>query len=169
MAVHSHHVISCPAGRQQSLLKGQHDQIVGLLMLVAALVLCLVPMAQQDGAKDAQVNEVIVGTIVLFAAGSRLYRGAGIRSDVIVGLCGVWLIASPFVLGLQKTSFYESNRVYDVVLGSVLVLLALAGGLLLRAAKRQERTAEVVGTRSVGRKPTTAVESSDSDQPPLDN
>ncbi|MEU7068108.1 hypothetical protein [Streptomyces sp. NPDC046161] len=169
MAVHSHHAISRREGRQQSLLKGQHDQIIGLLMLVAALVLCLAPMAQQDGAKDAQVNEVIVGTIVLFAAGSRLYRGAGSRSDVIVGLCGAWLIASPFLLGLQKTSIYDSNRVYDVVLGSVLVVLALAGGLLLWAAGRQEHSAGDPGTRSVGRKPTNAVESSDRYQPPPDN
>ncbi|MEU6894751.1 hypothetical protein ABZ934_23635 [Streptomyces sp. NPDC046557] len=138
MTVHSHHTIARASGRE-TLSKGWHDDILGLLMLLAALVLCLAPMAQQDGPKDAQVNEVVVGTIVLFAAAARLYHGAGVRSDVLIGLCGAWLVASPFVLGLQKTAVGESNRVYDVVIGGVLVLLALVGLALLRAAGHAER------------------------------
>ncbi|MFF1560853.1 SPW repeat protein [Streptomyces sp. NPDC058279] len=139
MTVHSHHsVAQARVSGGKSLRRSQHDDILGLLMLLVALVLCLAPMALQDGPKDAQINEVIVGTIVLFAAGSRLYRGADMRSDVIILLCGAWLVASPFVLGLQKTAFTDSNRVYDVVLGAALIVLALVGMALLRAAKRSE-------------------------------
>ncbi|MGW7102385.1 SPW repeat domain-containing protein [Streptomyces sp. NPDC054838] len=137
MTVHSHHSVAQVSGIK-SLRRSQHDDILGLLMLLVALVLCVAPMALQDGPKDAQINEVIVGTIVLFAAGSRLYRGADMRSDVLILLCGAWLVASPFVLGLQKTAFAESNRVYDVVLGAALIVLALIGMALLRAAKRSE-------------------------------
>ncbi|MEW2417026.1 hypothetical protein AB0953_25300 [Streptomyces sp. NPDC046866] len=122
---------------RQTMLKGLHDQIVGLLMLIVALVLCMVPMVQQDGAKDAQVNEAIIGTVVLFAAASRLYRGSGMRSDLVVGIAGAWLVASPFLLDVQKTSIYASNRVLDIVLGSALVLLAAIGLLLMWAGRRQ--------------------------------
>lgn len=64
---------------------------------------------------------------------------------------------------MQKTSFFDSNRVYDVVLGSVLLVLALAGGLLLWVAGRHERSRGAVGTRSARGKLTTAAGSENSD------
>lgn len=131
--------VTAPVARQ-GLRKAQHDQLVGFLMLLVALVLCAVPMAQQDGAKDAQVNEAIVGTVVLFAAGSRIYRGAGARSDLIIGAAGVWLLASPFLLSLGKTSVYGGNVAYDMALGSTLVLLTLIGLLLARPMRPWSRS-----------------------------
>ncbi|MFD3538386.1 hypothetical protein ACFWUQ_02650 [Streptomyces sp. NPDC058662] len=119
-------------GRAASLHKAQHDQLIGFLMLLVGLVLCVVPMAQQDGAKDAQVNEAIIGTIVLFAAGHRVYRGAGLRSDLIVGAAGAWLVASPWLLALGKTSVYGGNKAYDIALGSALIVLSLIGAFLAR-------------------------------------
>ncbi|MFJ6797321.1 hypothetical protein [Streptomyces sp. NPDC091268] len=117
------------------LRKAQHDQLIGFLMLLIGLVLCAVPMAQEDGAKDAQVNEAIIGTIVLFAAASRVYRGAGVRSDLIIAVTGAWLLASPWLLSLGKTSVYGGNKVYDMALGSALLLLALIGIVLLRSRR----------------------------------
>ncbi|MEU4732007.1 hypothetical protein [Streptomyces sp. NPDC023588] len=138
MSAHIHHPGTQRDYRRQALRQGLHDQVVGLLMLVTALVLCLIPMVQQDGSKDGQVNEAVIGTIVLFAAASRLYRSSGMRSDLIVGAAGAYLLASTFFLGLQKTSIYPSNRVLDIVLGSALILLAAVGTLLQRAGHRHQ-------------------------------
>ncbi|MBT2443762.1 hypothetical protein J7E93_27425 [Streptomyces sp. ISL-36] len=117
--------------------QGAHDQILGLLMLAAAAVLVLWPMATQDGPKDAQVNEVFVGLVVLFLAGKRIYRGSGLRSDAVIGLAGVWMIASPFVLEAQDTAVHTANRVVDIAAGSVLVVLSLLSVLLVRLDRKR--------------------------------
>ncbi|MGW7329012.1 SPW repeat domain-containing protein [Streptomyces sp. NPDC054840] len=135
-----------------ALRKAQHDQLIGGLMLLIGLVLCAVPMAQQDGAKDAQVNEAIIGTIVVFAAGSRVYRGAGVRSDLIVAVAGAWLLASPWLLSLGRTSVYGGNKAYDVALGSALVILALIGLVLLRGRPARKTRAASSVTRGQGRR-----------------
>ncbi|MFF4169647.1 hypothetical protein [Streptomyces sp. NPDC001744] len=111
--------------RAHVMRQGIHDQILGLLMLLASVVLLLFPMATQDGSKDAQVNELIVGLVVAFAAGARVYRGGGVRSDALVGLAGVWLILSPFVLDTRNTAVPTASRTLDIVIGSVLVVLSL--------------------------------------------
>ncbi|WP_030722277.1 SPW repeat domain-containing protein [Streptomyces sp. NRRL F-2580] len=134
-----------------ALRKAQHDQLIGGLMLLIGLVLCVVPMAQQDGAKDAQVNEAIVGTIVVLAAGSRIYRGAGVRSDLIIGVAGAWLVASPWLLSLGETSVYGGNKAYDVALGSALVILALIGLVLLRGRPDKKPQAPSSVRRGQGR------------------
>ncbi|MFC8791380.1 SPW repeat domain-containing protein [Streptomyces cinereoruber] len=111
--------------RTHVLRQGVHDQILGLLMLAVSVVVLLFPMATHDGPKDAQVNELVVGLVVAFAAGARLYRGGGVWSDAVVGLAGAWLIASPFVLDAQNTAVHTADRMLCIVAGSVLVVLSL--------------------------------------------
>ncbi|CAL9623673.1 hypothetical protein SUDANB120_05927 [Streptomyces sp. enrichment culture] len=124
------------ADAQHILRQGFHDQILGLLMFIAATALWVVPMATQSGPKDAQVNEAVVGILLTFVVGRRLYLGGGVRSDVVVGLCGLWMIVSPFVLGLQKTAVDRASLILDVAVGSVLVLLSAISLLVLRADRR---------------------------------
>ena len=137
MAVyHSHHAV--PSTQAHAYRKGIHDQVIGLVMLVASAALWIVPMATQDGAKDAQVNEALVGGFLMFVVGLRIYRGGSRRSDAIVGLAGLWLIASPYVLGLQETAVDNGSRVLDIAVGSVLVAASLISLLIMRADRRAE-------------------------------
>ncbi|RSS51114.1 hypothetical protein [Streptomyces sp. WAC06614] len=126
------HALLTPRERAHALRRGWHDQILGALMLGASLALVLVPMATQDGPKDAQVNEMVVGVILIFVTGRRLYRGGGVLSDVVVGLGGLWMIVSPFLLDLQNTAADHATRVLDIAVGSVLVVLAAISLLVLR-------------------------------------
>ncbi|MFD3534867.1 hypothetical protein [Streptomyces sp. NPDC058664] len=121
------------------LRRGAHDQIMGLLMLAVSVLLLLMPMATQLGPKDAQINEMLVGLVVAFTAGRRLYRGAGPRSDVVVGLAGVWLIVSPFLLDAQNTAVHTADRMLALMAGSVLVALSLVS-LLIWRLDRNHRT-----------------------------
>ncbi|MFG2772768.1 hypothetical protein [Streptomyces sp. NPDC048350] len=114
------------------LRQGVHDQVLSALMLIVGIVLLVVPMATQTGPKDAQVNEFVVGLIVAFTAGIRLNRGAGVRSDVVIGLTGAWLIVSPFLLDAQNTGILAANRTLAFAAGSVLVVLSLASLLVWR-------------------------------------
>ncbi|MFF5638792.1 hypothetical protein [Streptomyces sp. NPDC012825] len=126
--------------RSHVLRQGAHDQILGLLMLVTSVVVLLFPMATQDGPKDAQVNELVVGLVVAFAASTRLYRGGGLWSDAVVGVAGAWLIASPFVLGAQNTAVHTADRMLCIVAGSVLVVLSLVSAAVWwsdRAARQK--------------------------------
>ncbi|NXY93238.1 SPW repeat protein [Streptomyces sp. BR123] len=118
--------------RAHVLRQGFHDEILGLLMFAAALALWLFTMITQDGPKDAQVNEAFVGLVLMFVAGRRLYRGGGVLSDVVIGLGGLWMIASPFVLGLQNTAMNSGTRIFDIAVGTVLVVLAAISLLVLR-------------------------------------
>ncbi|MFD8410996.1 hypothetical protein ACFV2Q_04415 [Streptomyces sp. NPDC059650] len=100
-----------PQGRAHVLRQGFHDEVLGLPMFAAALALWIFPMITQDGPKDAQVNEALVGLVLLLVTGRRLYRGGGVLSDVVIGLGGLWMIASPFLLGLQDTAMTNDTRV----------------------------------------------------------
>ncbi|GAA3389223.1 SPW repeat domain-containing protein [Streptomyces roseoviridis] len=112
------------------LRQGAHDQLLGLLMLVVSAVLLLMPMATQTGPKDAQINEMLVGLVVAFTAGRRVYRGGGLWSDAVVGLAGVWLVISPFVLDAQNTAVHTADRMLAIVAGGVLVVLSAASMVL---------------------------------------
>ncbi|MFD3870034.1 hypothetical protein [Streptomyces sp. NPDC058623] len=107
-------------------------------MFAASAALWIYPMATHDGAKDAQVNEAVVGTFLMFVVGLRLYRGSSWRSDAIVGLAGVWMIVSPFVLGLQDAAVDSGSTVLDIAVGSVLATASLISLLILRADRRAE-------------------------------
>ncbi|MBX9427429.1 hypothetical protein [Streptomyces lateritius] len=122
------------------LRQGAHDQILSVLMLVVGVLLLAVPMATQVGTKDAQVNELVVGLIVTFTAGTRLYRGAGVRSDAVVGVAGVWLIVSPFLLDAQNTGIHTADRVLSFAAGSVLVALSAVSMLVWRLDRKRTRT-----------------------------
>ncbi|MFI8910233.1 hypothetical protein ACIGW4_01225 [Streptomyces sp. NPDC053513] len=67
-------------------------------MPAVSVLLLVMPMATQAGSKDAQIDEMLVGLVVAFTAGWRVYRGGSLRSDAVVGLAGVWLLVAPFVL-----------------------------------------------------------------------
>ncbi|MEU0404327.1 hypothetical protein ABZ318_29710 [Streptomyces sp. NPDC006197] len=121
------------------LRQGAHDQILGLLMLAVSVLLLVMPMATQVGPKDAQMNEMLVGLVVAFTAGRRIYRGGGLWSDAVVGLAGVWLLVSPFVLDAQNTAVDTADRTLAIVAGSVLVVLS-AASVLLWWLDRRRRT-----------------------------
>ncbi|MFD6363591.1 hypothetical protein ACFWFX_27665 [Streptomyces roseolus] len=121
------------------LRRGAHDQILGLLMLAVAVLLLLMPMATQVGPKDAQINEMLVGLVVAFTAGWRIYRGGSLRSDAVVGLAGVWLLVSPFVLDAQNTAVHTADRMLAIVAGGVLIVLSVASALLWRLDRKRTR------------------------------
>ncbi|MEU2118139.1 hypothetical protein ABZ567_21440 [Streptomyces sp. NPDC016459] len=129
--------VSDPA---HTLRQGAHDQVLGLLMLAVGVLLVLMPMATQLGPKDAQVNELLVGLVVAFTAGRRMYRGSGPWSDAVMGIAGVWLVVSPFVLDAQNTAVHTADRMLAFVTGGVLVVLSLVSALIWRLDhKRRSR------------------------------
>ncbi|MGW0118589.1 SPW repeat domain-containing protein [Streptomyces sp. NPDC003327] len=128
------------------LRQGAHDQLLGLLMLAVAVLLLLMPMATQVGPKDAQINEMLVGLVVGFTAGWRIYRGGSLRSDAIVGVAGVWLLVSPFVLDAQNTAVHTADRMLAIVAGSVLIILSVASALLWRLDRGRTRRSTTDGT-----------------------
>ncbi len=134
---HSHHT-AVPPAQAHAFRQGIHDQVIGVVMLAASAALWIFPMATHDGAKDAQVNEAIVGGFLMFVVGLRLYRGSSWRSDAIIGLAGLWMIASPYVLGLQTTAVDNGSRVLDIAVGCVLVTASLVSLLIVRADRRAE-------------------------------
>ncbi|MGW5852032.1 SPW repeat domain-containing protein [Streptomyces sp. NPDC055254] len=139
---HSHHT-AVPPAQAHAFRQGIHDQILGIVMFAAAAALWVFPMATHDGAKDAQVNEAIVGGVLMFVVGLRLYRGSSWRSDVIVLVAGLWMIAAPFVLGLQDAAVDSGSQVLDIAVGSVLVATSLISLLILRADRRAGETKAV--------------------------
>ncbi|MEV7442849.1 hypothetical protein AB0O22_17115 [Streptomyces sp. NPDC091204] len=134
---HSHHT-AVPPAQAHAFRQGLHDQVIGIVMFAASAALWIFPMATHDGAKDAQINEALIGTLLMFVVGLRLYRGSSWRSDAIIGLAGLWLIASPYVLGLQKTAVDNGSRVLDIAIGCVLVTASLISLLIVRADRRAE-------------------------------
>ena len=139
MAIHHSHHAPVPTAQAHAFRQGIHDQVIGVVMFAASAALWIFPMATHDGAKDAQVNEAIVGAFLMFVVGLRLYRGSSWRSDAIVGLAGLWMIASPYVLGLQKTAVDNGSRVLDIAVGCVLVTTFLLSLLIVRADRRAGR------------------------------
>ncbi|MFC9583621.1 hypothetical protein ACFVJ8_12445 [Streptomyces yangpuensis] len=129
---HSHHA-AVPAAQAHAYRQGLHDQVIGLVMFAASAALWIYPMATHGGAKDAQVNEAVIGAVLMFVVGLRMYRGSTWRSDVVIGLAGLWMIASPFVLGLQDAAVDNGSRVLDIAVGSVLATASLISLLILRA------------------------------------
>ncbi|MFD3550434.1 hypothetical protein ACFWUW_33450 [Streptomyces sp. NPDC058655] len=138
MAIYHPHYTDIPSAQAHAFRQGIHDQVLGVVMFIASAALWIFPMATHDGAKDAQVNEAIVGAFLMFVVGLRLYRGSSWRSDVIIGLAGLWMIASPYVLGLQKTAVDNGSRVLDIAVGSVLVVTSLISLLIVRADRRAD-------------------------------
>ncbi|MGW0366953.1 SPW repeat domain-containing protein [Streptomyces sp. NPDC002990] len=140
MALYHQHHSPVPQERRHLFRQGIHDQVLGMVMLVAAVALWAYPMAIHDGPKDAQVNEAVVGTVLTLVVGRRLYRGGSWRSDVVIGLAGLWMIASPFVLSLQKTAVDTGSTILDLAMGTVLVLAAALSLLVLRTDRRANDT-----------------------------
>ncbi|MFJ8669835.1 hypothetical protein [Streptomyces sp. NPDC093600] len=132
MSSYSHHHVTRDQETAERFRHALHDELLTLPMLLAAVALTVGPFVSQLGPKDAQVNEALVGLILLFVVGRRLYRGSGLRSDIVVGVLGAWMIASPFVLDLQNTAVAEGNWILDLTAGSVLVVFAGASMLTMR-------------------------------------
>ncbi|MET9435790.1 hypothetical protein [Streptomyces sp. NPDC006551] len=132
MSSYSHHHVSRDQETAERFRHALHDELLTLPMLLAALALTLGPFVSQLGPKDAQVNEAMVGLILLFVVGRRLYRGSGLRSDLVVAVLGAWMIVSPFLLDLQNTAVAEGNRILDLTAGSLLVVFAGASMLTMR-------------------------------------
>ncbi|MFD3700351.1 hypothetical protein ACFWUZ_30210 [Streptomyces sp. NPDC058646] len=138
MAIYHPHHTAVPPAQAHAFRQGIHDQVLGVVMFIASAALWIFPMVTHDGAKDAQVNEAMVGAFLMFVVGLRLYRGSSWRSDAIIGLAGLWMIASPYVLGLQETAVDNGSRVLDIAVGCVLVTASLVSLLIVRADRRAE-------------------------------
>lgn len=125
----------------QSLMRAQRQQIIGLLMLLGAVVLFVAPwiVGYPDTAKDAHRNELGVGMIVFFIALSRFFRYPGKWPDLVVLAAGAWMIASPWVIATQDTEVFDGAQVIDVVVGTVLMVLASLSLLLLGLTRRHEK------------------------------
>jgi hypothetical protein len=123
---------------KRGLRKAQHDEIIGFLVLFIGVALFFLPflVGEPDAARDAHVNESVVGVVLVFTASRRLYAGGGWLSDAVILVAGAWLLASPFVMEALGDTVVAESRVYDVFLGSVLVVLAVTALALLHAARR---------------------------------
>jgi len=123
---------------KRSLRRAQRQQIIGLLMVISAAVLFIAPWiaGYPDTAKDAHRNELAVGLVVLLLAMARFARYPGKVADLVVLIAGVWMIASPWVLDLQKTEVFDGTQVIDVAVGIVLMVSAALSLLLLALSER---------------------------------
>jgi type II secretory pathway pseudopilin PulG len=112
-----------------------------MLMIVTAVALFVAPwiVGYPDTAKEAHRNELGVGMIVFFIALARFSWYPGKWPDLVVLAAGLWLIASPWVISLQKTEVFDGAQVVDVVIGVVLVALASLSLLLLALTKKAEK------------------------------
>ncbi|GAA2964575.1 SPW repeat domain-containing protein [Streptomyces enissocaesilis] len=131
---------SVPPGTKSSLRRDQREQLLGLLTVLVSIALFVAPwvVGLPDSAKDIHRNELAVGLIVFFVALMRFKWHFGMWSDLVVLVAGAWLIASPWVLSLQNTVVFDGAQVFDVAAGIVLVVVAVASLLLLRASRRAE-------------------------------
>ncbi|MGW0547552.1 SPW repeat domain-containing protein [Streptomyces sp. Wb2n-11] len=129
---------SVPSGTKSSLRRDQREQLLGLLMVLASIALFVAPwvVGYPDSAKDIHRSELAVGLIVFFVALMRFKWHFGMWSDLVVLVAGAWLIASPWLLSLQNTVVFDGAQVFDVAAGIVLVVLAVASMLLLRASRK---------------------------------
>ncbi|MFD9139012.1 hypothetical protein ACFVZA_42910 [Streptomyces bottropensis] len=118
---------------RQILIRGQRQQIIGVLPVITALVLFMAPWiaGHPETAKDAHRNELGVGLIVMFLAMARFVWYPGKWPDLAVLTAGAWMIASPWALSQQNTVVFDGTQVIDVVIGIVLVVPA--GGVLAAA------------------------------------
>lgn len=123
-----------------TLMRGQRQQIIGLLMLLSAVVLFVAPwiVGYPDTAKDAHRNELGVGMVVCFTALGRFVRYPGKWPDLVVLAAGAWMIASPWVISMQNTEVFDGAQVIDVVVGVVLMVLAGLSLLLWGLTKGQD-------------------------------
>jgi hypothetical protein len=123
---------------RQILIRGQRQQIIGLLLIITALTLFMAPWiaGYPETAKDAHRNELGIGLIVMFLAMARFVWYPGKWPDLAVLATGAWMIASPWALSQQNTVVFDGTQVIDVVIGIVLVVLAGLSLLLLVLSER---------------------------------
>ncbi|WP_250286343.1 SPW repeat domain-containing protein [Streptomyces atroolivaceus] len=126
------------------LLHGWREQILSGLMFLTGVALGVAPWIGGDlpsGAKDIHRSEVGIAIVVLLVAIARLSGHAGRWSDWIILLSGAWLVASPWLLGLQNAAVFDGAQVFDVAAGTVLLVLAAVSMLLRAMLDRKERDA----------------------------
>ncbi|HWU05318.1 MAG TPA: SPW repeat protein [Streptomyces sp.] len=124
------------------LLHGWREQIISTLMFFTGIALCVAPWVvsdSPDAAKDIHRSEVGIAMLVLLVALARLSGHAGRWSDRVILLSGAWLVASPWLLGLQDTAVFDGAQVFDVAAGAVLLALAAASMLVRAALDRTEK------------------------------
>ncbi|MGW0844890.1 SPW repeat domain-containing protein [Streptomyces sp. NPDC002787] len=123
---------------EQILIRGQRQQIIGLLLIISVFVLFVAPWiaGYPETAKDAHRNELGAGLVVLFLAMARFVWYPGKWSDLAVPAAGAWMMASPWALSRQNTVVFDGTQVIDVVVGIVLVVLAGLSSLLLVRSER---------------------------------
>ncbi|MFF9689811.1 SPW repeat protein [Streptomyces sp. NPDC014623] len=140
----AHNAASLPSrsANRIVLLHGWREQIISGLMFLAGIALCVAPWIvseSPDAAKDIHRSEVGIAMLVLLVALARLSGHAGKWSDRVIFLSGAWLVASPWLLGLQNTAVFDGAQVFDVVAGTVLLALAAASMLVRAVLDRKEK------------------------------
>jgi hypothetical protein len=128
-----------------ALLEDQRRQIIGLVTAFLGLALLFSPWVMGDSptsGMEGHRNELGMGLIVVFAAAVRFSGRAGKWSDPVFFAAGLWLLLSPWLLGLQSTYLTEGSRILDRAAGTVLILLALASRLMAALVVRRDRRAE---------------------------
>ena len=92
-----------------------------LSMGLGALILLTSWMFGDAGTQSVAINTAIVGILVL-ALGSSEFLALRRWEEGLETVCGLWLIASPFVFGYADTGML---RYWHFVLGAVVVMLAV--------------------------------------------
>jgi hypothetical protein len=139
MAAIAPHTLS-PDGRRP-LLEEQREQIIGLLMLLAGVVLLVAPwlLGQQPTAgNDGHRNELGVGLVVVFTAAVRFTHHAGWLNDLIIFAAGVWIAVAPWAFELGDNSVSPGSRALDHGVGYTLVGLAVLSRLMSLAVRHRE-------------------------------
>ena len=91
-----------------------------LSMALGALIV-LTSWLVGEGSQTVAVNSVIVGLLVL-ALGASEFVDLRRWEEILETVCGLWLIASPFVFGYAEAG---TLRYWHVVIGIAVVLLAV--------------------------------------------
>jgi hypothetical protein len=90
-------------------------------MALGALILLTSWMTDDAGNHTVAINAVIIGILVL-ALGASEVVDLRRREEALETACGLWLIASPFILGY---AYAGGLRYLHFVLGIAVVLLAV--------------------------------------------
>ncbi|MFC6718474.1 hypothetical protein ACFQGT_00730 [Natrialbaceae archaeon GCM10025810] len=119
----------------------------GLIAGIGALILASTIVTTITGTMG--IHNVVVGAVIAVAASAYVYwidGSASVVAAAVLGALGLWVVASPFVLGVSRTL----TIVVNAVLGGLIVLLSLVG---IYAAVRGGSS-----DRSPGRRGTAAEE-----------
>lgn len=105
---------------------------VGVLILASTIVTTITGLMG--------LHNVVVGGLIAFVASVTVFlmdESPSIVAPAVLGLLGLWVVASPFLLGVSRALTVQLN----VVLGGLVVVLALVGVYAsVRSGRDETRT-----------------------------